>query len=231
MAQRPLFTPCSDGLKLVQEIDVNFKWNAGLATIQKKKNIVAMHEAAALEGYAHLLEISTKSEHRLGVRMSAFNLSIELTDGTTIPLECAFQGSKVFEMGGPYNDIYKFDSRRAKKDGRIRNSGNIIGFDLEGFEFSSEPKTAFYDWLYIKALAPHEEYLQRLESFAGFTDIEFNPKRSINCQARSCALFVSLSRKGLIQQVANNSEYFLEVTAANAFAQPYSDDTRQGELL
>ena len=29
-----------------------------------------------------------------------------------------------------------------------------------------------------------------LNEFDAFTDIEFNPKRSFNCQAKSCALFV-----------------------------------------
>jgi hypothetical protein len=33
--------------------------------------------------------------------------------------------------------------------------------------------------------------LARLNKYVGFTDIEFNPSKSINCQARSCALFVS----------------------------------------
>lgn len=231
MAQRPLFVPSCVGLRLVREVMVSFPWSAGLATVQKKKNIVAMHEAAAAYGFAPLLEISTKSERKLGQRMSAFNLSVELATGRSIPLECAFQGSKVFEQGGPYTDIYHLDGRSAKNDVRIRNSGKIIGFRLEGVDFPSEPKTAFYDWLYVRALAPHEEYLQRLEEFAGFTDIEFNPQKSINCQARSCALFVSLSRKGLLQQVAHNPERFLEVTSASAFAQPYSEDVRQGRLL
>jgi Aldo/keto reductase family len=33
----------------------------------------------------------------------------------------------------------------------------------------------------------HREWLERLYRYAGFTDIEFNPSKSINCQARSCA--------------------------------------------
>lgn len=231
MAQRPLFIPACDGLRLVREVMVDFVWSPGLAPIQKKKNIVAMHEAAAIRGFTPLLEISTKSENKLGQRMSAFNLSMGLNDGSVIPLESAFQGSKVFEDGGPFTDIYRLDSWSAKKDVRIRNSGKIIGFRLEGIDFPSEPKTAFYDWLYVRALAPHEDYLRRLEQFVGFTDIEFNPQRSINCQARSCALFVSLSRKGLLQKLSRNAERFLEFTSANAFAQPYSNDVWQGRLL
>lgn len=230
MATRPFFIPDSESNRLVQEVAVDFDWSPGFAVTQKRKNIAAMHEAAAALGYSPLLEISTKSECRLGQRMSAFNLSLKLHDGTEISLESAFQGSKVFENGGPYTDVYRLGSRDAKKDQRLRSSGNIIGFCFDGLEFPSEPKTAFYDWLYIGALAPHEEYLQRLESFEGFTDIEFNPKRSLNCQARSCALYVSLSRRGLLQELAHDPEKFVEALTTK-FGQFYFDDDRQGRLF
>jgi hypothetical protein len=97
--------------------------------------------------------------------------------------------------------------------------------------FPSEPKTAFYDWLYVRALAPHKEYLARLQDFAGFTDIEFNPEKSINCQARSCALFVSLCRKGLLEDALTSPTKFIETVSDDSFSQPYSDDVKQGRLL
>jgi hypothetical protein len=54
----------------------------------------------------------------------------------------------------------------------------------------------FYDWLYLSALYEHREGLRNhIFHYAGFTDIEFNPERSINCQARSCVLLVSLMKK------------------------------------
>jgi hypothetical protein len=231
MAKRPIFLPFSDGHRFVREISVEFKWNSGFASVQKKRNIVAMHEVAAIKGYAPLLEVSTKSEIKMGKRLSAFNLPVELNDGSTTTLECAFQGSKVFEKGGPYPDIYRITSLEAKKDGRLRSSGGVIGFDFDGLIFPSEPKTAFYDWLYSRALAPHKEYLARLEDFAGFTDIEFNPEKSINCQARSCALFVSLCRKGLLEAALSSPAKFIEIVSADSFAQPYSDNVKQGRLL
>src|SRR5688572_17405993 len=58
-------------------------------------------------------------------------------------------------------------------------------FRFNGYSFPLEPKTVFYDWLYINAIYPHREWLQRPCKDAGFTDIEFNPSKSINCQARS----------------------------------------------
>ena len=93
-----------------------------------------------------------------------------------IPLECAFQGSKVFERGGPYTDLYDVDVRTAKREPRLQTSGRLVGFIFDGFSFPLEPKTVFYDWLYVTAIFPHREWLDRLyPRYAGFTDIEFNP--------------------------------------------------------
>lgn len=232
MAKRPIFIPFSEGNRLVREVDIEFKWNPGFAPIQKKKNIAALHENAAEKGYAPLLEVSTKSDEHLGRRLSAFNLTVELDDSSRIPLECVFQGSKVFENGGPYPDIFRRTSREAKKDNRLRSSGGIVGFEFEGLKFPSEPKTAFYDWLYARSLAPHkDEIIGNLSEFAGFTDIEFNPEKSINCQARSCAIFVALCRKGLLEAAISSPAQFIQTVSADSFAQPYSDDMRQGRLL
>lgn len=55
-------------------------------------------------------------------------------------------------------------------------------------------KTAFYDWLYIRAAIdtiPHVQSL--LGDYTGFTDIEFNPEKSLACQARSCAILRTLA--------------------------------------
>ncbi|MDZ4064035.1 MAG: hypothetical protein U1E22_05135 [Coriobacteriia bacterium] len=210
---------------------IDFVWSPGLAVSQKLKNVKALHEAAAERGLAPLLEVSTKSDVPLGQRLSAFNLPVELDDGTTVPLECAFQGSKVFEQGGPFRDLYFVGSREAKRDERLRTSGRIVEFRFEGFSVPVEPKAAFYDWLFARALAPHVEFLERLDQYAGFTDIEFNPDKSINCQARSCALFASLRRKSLVEKAIRTPQGFIETVAIDSFAQPYSDDVRQGRIF
>jgi hypothetical protein len=213
MAERPVFIPSPSAPGLVRELSCQLEWHSGFAPIQKKKNIKALHESAAQAGYSPLLEISTKSEEKLGQHLSAFHLNAPTPRGRQIPLECAFQGSKVFERGGPYTDLYLADPRAAKRDERLRNSGGLTGFDFEGLKFPLNPKTAFYDWLYAKALFPHREWLDRLRKYAGFTDIEFNPQRSINCQARSCALFVSLRSKDLLESAVQSPECFLSVMA------------------
>ena len=210
MATRPVFRPDRVG-GLVTTVEVDFVWVPGMAASQKRKNVVALHEAAAREGLSPLLEASSKSESELGRRLSAFSLQVELPDGRTTSLESAFQGSKVFRDGGPYTDLYDATAREAKGDARLRESGPLVAFRLQGIEAPLIPQTLFYDWLYISTLAKHEDFLTRLRSYAGFTDIEFNPKKSINCQARSCALLVSLSQRGVLQQAAPSPTELLRV--------------------
>lgn len=231
MAERPVFAPSHKPGRLVEETSVSFLWHKGMAPSQKKKNVVELHAAAAKRGLAPLLEVSSKSEERLGQRLSAFNLQVELDEGGIISLECAFQGSKVFENGGPYTDLFGAESRNAKRDERLSSSGKLIGFRFQGQEFPLIPKTAFYDWLYIKSLYPHREFLQRLHRYVGFTDIEFNPEKSINCQARSCATFVTLDRLELLEDCAKSSERFMQILLPDSIEQPHSDKERQKSIF
>jgi hypothetical protein len=213
MANRPIFTPNFSGFPFVETVDIEFKWYSGFAKSQMQKTIVSLHEAAEKQGIAPVLEISRKSASRLGVSLSAFILTLETPRGQKMSVECAYQGSKVFENGGPYHDLYSVSSRSAKTDERLRNSGELIAFNFCGEDFPIEPKTAFYDWLYITALCQKKkDLMQQLESFLGFSDIVFNPNRSLNCQARAAALFVSLSKNGLIdEQIFSDKDYYFEL--------------------
>ena len=115
-------------------------------------------------GGSALLEISSKSDLEVGQKLSAFHLKIAI-GGRETTVECAFQGSKVFERGGPYEDLYWIASREAKRDPRIRGAGNLIGFKFEGENYPTSPATVFYDWLYFKALYPHRERLEQREEW------------------------------------------------------------------
>lgn len=214
MASRPIFIPTSNGPNLVREIEVSFQWNPGFAPIQKRKNISALHTAGRAIGYPRLLEISTKSDLALGRELSAFNLKYELIDGTQVPLECAYQGSKVFQKGGPYKDLLLANPREAKKDPRLRSSGNLVAFELESEFFPTEPKHAFYDWLYIRSVYRQRERLVELANFDGYTDIEFNPSKSINCQARSFATFLSLHLRGQLSMAMDSPSNFASCLTA-----------------
>jgi len=229
MARRPVFIPVNRHDHLVNEIEIEFSWSPGFAPVQKKKNITALHEAAEGKGLYPLLEVSTKSDELLGQRLSAFSLKIE-TDVGAISIESAFQGSKVFENGGPYTDLYMKDSRESKTDTRIRTSGKLVGFSFMGNEWPLIPKTAFYDWVYLKALEPHKEYLVKLFKYKGFTDIEFNPKKSINCQARTCALLVSLMKLNSLDYALSSQVNFIDVVSNDSLRKSHSSDLRQGKL-
>jgi hypothetical protein len=219
MAERPIFIPAKDSPSFVKEISFAISWAGGFAATQKQKNIRALHAAAAKAGYSPLLEVSTKSEETAGRHLSAFHLKVS-TRGKEISLESAFQGSKVFERGGPYTDIHEVDARTAKRDPRLQESGRLIGFEFEGLKFPLEPKTVFYDWLYLNAIFPHRSWLKdRLTgrvNYAGFTDIEFNPAKSVNCQARSCALFVALMQKELLDFAISSPKSFIELMTQHA---------------
>ncbi len=211
MAYRPVFVPDSVGSPFVQEILVEFKWHPGMSTAQAQRSIASLHEAAATSGLAPILDISSKSPERLGVALSAFNLMLKGPDDRSLSVECAFQGSKVFDTGGPFTDLYSATSREAKKDGRIRESGKINHFNWYGEYFPINPSTAFYNWLYIMALDQNPTLAMKVLGFRGFTDIAFNPKRSWNCQARAAALFVGLSAADKAKLAVESREAYLSV--------------------
>ena len=217
MANRPIFTPDFSGYPYVENIDIEFKWYSGFAKSQMQKTINSLHEAAEKQGIAPILEISRKSTSQLGISLSAFNLPLETPDGKKMSVECAYQGSKVFENGGPYHDLYFVSSRSAKTDDRLQKSGELIAFYFCGEDYPIEPKTAFYDWLYVTALCQKKnDLMPQLETYQGFSDIVFNPKRSLNCQARAAALFVSLSKNGLMdEQIISDKDYFLALLNGN----------------
>lgn len=210
VARRPIFVPLHGKDRLVLERYVDFQWHAGFAKSQKQKSIRELHEMALREyGVERPLEISSKSEDELGVRLSSFNLKFSTNRGRVLTVEAAFQGSKVFELGGPFTDIFEKSPIDAKRDERLRSSGALTKFSFFGVDWELEPKTAFYDWLYIKALLKNPDLVDQVTDHDGFTDIEFNPERSINCQARSVALFCALFHSDRLERALESQESFV----------------------
>lgn len=144
------------------------------------------------------------------------------------PLENWFQASKVFikdgiEMG-PYIELLhikrpksyinpcpdKKTAERFQGDPLFDKIQSEIGggqlgcFKLSGEKYPLIPKSAFYDYLYISALCQpqNKAVAEKLLNFRVFTDIMFNPgsdkKKKFNTQARSCAIFVALSKRGVL---------------------------------
>ncbi len=210
MATRPVFIPSNSRSTLVQEVQVNFEWHSGFSIVQKQKNIRALHFQASILGYTPILEISTKSENILGRSLSAFNMKIEV-DGTLSNVENFYQSSKVFENGGPFVDLLSSSPIEAKRDERLRNSGRLTHFYLSGRIWELIPRTAFYDWLYLTALSQNPNESNKLSDYNGFSDIEYNPTKSVNCQARSAAMYVSLCELNRLEEALLNTEFFLSL--------------------
>lgn len=179
MAQRPAWTIKDDFIHVEY---FEFQWNGGFALSQKQKNINNLHQAIFNKYKEECLEVSSKSNLELGKRASAFNLKY---NGHYV--ENIFQSSKVYTNDGPFVDLLDKNPKEAKKDERHRKSGKLIEFLYDNVHWSLIPETAFYDYIYINALFQNIS-IELLEPYKWFTDIEFNPKKSINCQARSIVI-------------------------------------------
>lgn len=208
MAQRPVFIPISH-LPFYQRVDVEFTFNRGLSAAQKRRNIDAIHQAF-LRRYPDKipLEVSSKSLNPLGVNLSAFNLKKQICSlKIEIPVENVYQGGKKFVHGGPYTELYYVSPKEAKRDERLQTSGPIKAFSYEGVDYPSEPKNGFYDWIYIQAIQENKEIGEEIKNYNAFTDVEFNPNKSINCQARAAAMYVGIMNAGLLDKTCDFYEF------------------------
>jgi len=213
MAKRICFVSKPQEHPIYVEVEVEFEYFTGFAVSQKRKSINSMH-TSILRKYESLkvLEVSTKSTNPLGVDLSAFNLKfLDEVSGKEYPLENIFQSSKVFANGGPYRDLLNVHPKDAKRDERLKLSGSLIGFNYNETIWEKDPKTMFYDWIYIKSLRRNESLAKKILDFDAFTDIEFNQEKSINCQARSAAIYVSLDKLGKLDTVLNSKEEFKKI--------------------
>ena len=133
MSERPIFQPIKEGKSLVKKYSIEFTWYPGFSKEQKQKSIESLHsEAKRNHNLSKILEISTKSKDSIGISCSAFNLKLRTQSGAVSTVESLYQGSKVFERGGPYKDLYNKSSLDSKKDERIKNSGELKGFNFQG---------------------------------------------------------------------------------------------------
>ncbi|MDR0899000.1 MAG: hypothetical protein LBM27_01430 [Lactobacillaceae bacterium] len=177
---------------------VEFTWYKGLSWQQKQKSSISMRESIVLKKPdAKVLEISTKSDnYEFAQKLSAMNLKV---DGQT--LENVFQSGKVFdEKRGPNLDLLKTSPQKAKQFNRGLNP-HLKYFQYKNKKFPLEPKTIFYDYLYLKALVQNSNIAEKLLDYDAFTDIEFNQKIAydtvkgpFNSQARSAAIYVTLRK-------------------------------------
>ena len=209
MAKRPVFVPNPSGTRLVTEVPVEFHWHPGMAASQKKKKRCRIAcggeqpsrtcqyprdiEQVRAQGRHPAQRIPSAPDERTGMRP---------------PWNAGSREARFSKAADPLP--ISISSPRAKQNVTLDcvKAGDLVGFRFEGRDFPLSPATAFYDWIYIRALAPHSDWAQKLGRFDAFSDIEFNPTKSVNCQARSCATFVALCHRREVQAAANDFDHY-----------------------
>jgi len=199
MAKRPAWT--IENGKIISK-DFEFAWNGGFAISQKRKNINALHQAIEDATGQTALEISSKGEVELGNQLSAFKMKT-----TGVFIENVFQASKRYENGGPYLDLLDVAPKDAKRDERHKISGKLVAFVRNGEDWPLEPKTAFYDYIYVLAVIENFGCELDINEYNWFTDIEFNPGKSINCQARAVAIYKLIQEKAAFNVLNDRSAW------------------------
>ena len=216
MAIRPYFEIGGGITSFYIEKECNFQFFTGFALSQKQKSIKSFHDEINKNNPSkQILEVSRRAANELGIKLSAFNLKYSNIDGNDYPVECVFQSSKVFSNGKQYKDLLYKTAKEAKTDERLKNSGKLIKFSLNNVDWELEPKTYFYDYIYISALAKNKALCEMLLTFDIFTDIEFNPRKSFNCQARSVAIAVTLLKNNLLEKYLGDKSLFKTVYSPN----------------
>ncbi len=213
MASRICFLSTPENKKVFSELEIEFKYYNGFAISQKQKSIQSMHEGIKrYDPSLNVLEVSTKSPNALGKQLSAFNLRYyDPLREKEYPIENIFQSAKVFQQGGPYLDLLDVHPKEAKRDERLKTSGEMVCFELNKQRWELEPKSLFYDWIYINSLHRNKKLSEKIIDYNAFTDIEFNHQKSFNCQARSAAIYVSMCKKGIIEEALSDKSVFLSL--------------------
>ena len=222
MATRPVFVPDidPDHGQLVHEHEVDFQWVTDPSVEQKKENIAKLHAAARHRNLVPLLEVSPESDDPLGAHISVSNLAVEDDKSYLITLNAAYHGSKVFTGGGPFIDLYTTSEQEIDADSRLVDSGNLAGFRFAGLEWGLKSGTMFYDWLTLHAIHRNPKLRRGIRRFKGFTDIACRFDDDTVCHARSCALYVALVEKKLIDGVILDQDLFIETLVEDSFYQP-----------
>jgi len=235
MAKRPIFIPeLEEKNNYVKTFLIDFDWVKGMAFSQRQKCVDSLHKAAKNNhGFNNLLEISSKSRIKLGVQLSAFNLMIVTPKkNTTFSVECAYQSGKVFENGGPFLEILKLSSKEAKKFFKQKqNLGNITAFQSNNFIWPIYPTTMFYDWIYINALSRQQTLTEEVIKYNAFSDIEFNPLKSKNCQAYAVALYLSLLKRNLLKKALSSPNEFIKLINNSVINTAHENQCIQPNIL
>lgn len=209
---------------------IKFKWYPGFALVQKQRSSQDLQaEFKAVKPNSKILEVSSASANEIGRKLSAFNLMLETTHGS-YSVEQIFQAGKVFERAGKQEQLLKLPSREAKAKVKVlNNTDKLVAFSIFGQNFSLEPKTFFYNWSYLHALNQNKNLAKEVVKFDAFTDIHFNYKKQLNCQAEACSIYVSLYRRDLLNKALASKESFLRIVYGDEATKSNSKRTKKQE--
>ena len=211
MAYRPVFYGDAFGYKKHM---IDFEFFTGFSLSQKQKSIQSLHNSIIRNFPGRkILEVSSKSLDEIGRQASAFNLNVILKSGKEFSVEQIFQGSKKFRRGGSQlHLIDQMTSKELKKYiGNLHQVDELVSFESFGQIFPLKPQTFFYNWLYINSLHKNQFLANQIINYDTFTDIEFNPNKSKNCQAEACSIYVYLYKSNLLDYALSSKENFLQV--------------------
>lgn len=183
MAVRPIFISTNDIENPFVKEEISFEWISGMSYKQKcirrdslKKEIAKKYDIN------RWLEVSTKSDKDIGIKLSALNLEL-IMKTKTMTVEDVYQGSKII------------------RDGKIE------GFRCGNSYFENNPYGMYYDYIYMLALYQHPELIKQINDYIIFTDIEFNPNKSLNTQARAMAIFKTLLDNNYLELLESQSDF------------------------
>ena len=217
---------------------IDFEFFTGFSLSQKQKSIQSLHNSIIRTfPERKILEVSSKSLDEIGRQASAFNLNVILKSGKEYSVEQIFQGSKKFRRGGSQlHLINQMTSKELKKYiGKVHQVDELVSFECFGQVFPLKPQTFFYNWLYINTLHQNQLLANQIIKYDTFTDIEFNPKRSINCQAEACSIYVYLYKSNLLDYALSSKENFLQVVyheqTCNSYSNTKENNTKEISLF
>lgn len=208
MARRLYFIPKSSYQGLILEKSVYFPEIRGEKEHSMKKTMETMHHVIrAQESGGRILEVSPYGG-AIGKACTPWLLKLSTKDGESLPVAALYEAAKVFEFGGPYEDLRNKRPESVLGDPRLKNSGDLMGFHFEKEAFTTTPRHKFFDYLYIRALKEREDLKEALLKAEIVTDITYQMSSMYLSPARSVSYFISLCKEGLLEEVLASSEAF-----------------------
>ena len=211
MATRTICFPIS-GYPYCREQPVTFTWIKG----SKRQNIRAVHDAVhTTDPDFSILEVSSASVQPEGETVSSLRLLLHLDSvAQDVPISTVFEAAKVFEHGGPFADLLTCEPPKVHKDTRLRTSGELLCYSLEGSEYPTEPyPDSFFEWLYCRALKQFPEKAEPLSRYNAFSDIAAaaDSKKYYGDSSRAAAIYVGLAAAGKLSCIDSYESFIAEV--------------------